>query len=81
MADVQIVLCGLVARVLQVVYLCARSLGDQPGKVAQTVSLGHLVVDVDPVALSGGFSRASCMQRTVSWMWMKAQVGRPCRGR
>src|SRR5215217_3286113 len=49
-ADVQIVLVGLVARVLHVAYLRARALGDQPGKVAQTVGFGHLVVDVDAVA-------------------------------
>ncbi len=49
----QVVLGGLVARVRHVVYLCARALGDQPGKVAQTVSLGHLVVDVDAVAPLG----------------------------
>src|SRR5829696_10583778 len=52
-ADVQLVLVGLVARVLHVVYLRARALGDQRGQVAQTVGLGHLVVDVDPVALLG----------------------------
>src|ERR671921_927254 len=51
--DVQVVLVGLVARVLHVVYLRARALGDQRGQVAQTVGLGHLVVDVDPVALLG----------------------------
>src|SRR5829696_8708037 len=52
-ADVQIVLVGLVARVLHVVYLRARAVGDQPGKVAQTVGFGHLVVDVDAVAPLG----------------------------
>src|ERR687894_394327 len=52
-ADVQVVLVRLVARVLHVVYLRARALGDQRGQVAQTVGLGHLVVDVDAVALLG----------------------------
>src|SRR5918995_1723279 len=34
-------------------YLRARALGDQPGKVAQTVGFGHLIVDVDAVAPLG----------------------------
>ena len=63
-ADVQIVLvrprCAGSARSLSL----RRALGDQPGKVAQTVSLGHLVVDVDPVpSRAGSPGRAVCSAR------------------
>ncbi len=74
----KIVLGGFLTRVRQPRHLGPGQPGHHLGQVTDPVGLGHLVEDLHPVARSLGASpSASSMQRTLSWIWMKARVCPP----
>ncbi|MEZ5878549.1 MAG: hypothetical protein R3D43_12825 [Tepidamorphaceae bacterium] len=76
--DVQVVLVGFLARICDMVDCRASQFPAIISARSRTLGFGHLVEEnVDPPPVCGGLSIASWMQRTVSWMLMKARVCPP----